>query len=176
MTKIKINKSIAIALAVLVLSIGANVALGKDSNSNYQSGYDHGCADAKIDNSNDWYISQPGKGKAFHTGEFISGYDNGFRNCGGYADDEFYKTPSSSSSSSGYSPASCSGYVAQINHCVVDGREITLKKWGGSAASSTTQAQSAQQHVTCITLFSVCGNGNQQGLAAVTDNYNTVGN
>jgi hypothetical protein len=46
----------------------------------YQSGYDHGCSDAKLPFSKR-YINQPGKGPQDHTQEFISGYNAGFSAC-----------------------------------------------------------------------------------------------
>ncbi|MDF0680192.1 MAG: hypothetical protein P0116_04425 [Candidatus Nitrosocosmicus sp.] len=49
----------------------------------YQSGYDHGCDDAKIPDSekSERYIEQPEKGRDFHTPEFLDGYDSGFDSC-----------------------------------------------------------------------------------------------
>lgn len=47
----------------------------------YESGYDHGCDDAKISDPDDRYINQPEKGPSFHTDEFMDGYDAGFDNC-----------------------------------------------------------------------------------------------
>ena len=48
----------------------------------YESGYKHGISDGKLANQglrgNDWYITQPGKGFAFHTQEFNKGYVDGF--------------------------------------------------------------------------------------------------
>jgi hypothetical protein len=41
------------------------------SRSPYDSGYDHGCDDAKISDPNDIYINQPEKGTSFHTDEFM---------------------------------------------------------------------------------------------------------
>jgi hypothetical protein len=46
----------------------------------YQSGYDHGCSDAKLPFSKR-YINQSGKGPQYHTQEFISGYNAGFSAC-----------------------------------------------------------------------------------------------
>jgi hypothetical protein len=53
------------------------------SSSPYNSGYDHGCDDAGIPDPGDRYINQPEKGPTFHTGEFMSGYDDGFSACSG---------------------------------------------------------------------------------------------
>jgi hypothetical protein len=48
----------------------------------YQSGYKHGVSDAKLAQQglggSDWYITQPGKGFAFHTDAFNKGYVDGF--------------------------------------------------------------------------------------------------
>jgi hypothetical protein len=49
----------------------------------YDSGYDHGCDDAKISDPNDRYINQPEKGPSFHTNEFMRGYNDGYDNCSG---------------------------------------------------------------------------------------------
>lgn len=51
------------------------------NNQPYRSGYDHGCSDAKISDSNNRYINQPGKGPTYHTSEFMRGYNDGFESC-----------------------------------------------------------------------------------------------
>jgi len=51
------------------------------NNLSYDSGYNHGCNDAKIDDVIKRYISQVGKGPAFHTNEFMRGYYDGFDMC-----------------------------------------------------------------------------------------------
>lgn len=61
-------------------SIGNNAY----AQSPYQSGYSHGCSDAKISNSDDQYINQPGRGPSYHTSEFMNGYYNGFDDCARY--------------------------------------------------------------------------------------------
>jgi hypothetical protein len=47
-----------------------------------QSGYNHGVVDRKLAQKGlggtDWYITQTGKGFAFHTKEFNRGYVDGF--------------------------------------------------------------------------------------------------
>ena len=72
-------KTLLIAVAVLVLMIGAQSAYAETA---YQSGFKHGVADAKIDTTNSsiplYYIHQPGKGFAFHTTEFVNGYIHGW--------------------------------------------------------------------------------------------------
>jgi hypothetical protein len=55
-----------------------NKALGS---SPYDSGYDHGCDDAKIPDPSDRYINQPEKGPSFHTDEFMNGYNDGYNTC-----------------------------------------------------------------------------------------------
>lgn len=47
----------------------------------YNSGYDHGCNDAKVSDSDNRYINQPGKGSEYHTSEFMNGYRDGFNSC-----------------------------------------------------------------------------------------------
>lgn len=47
----------------------------------YESGYNHGCSDAKIDDVTKRYINQVGTGPAFHTNEFMRGYYDGFDTC-----------------------------------------------------------------------------------------------
>jgi hypothetical protein len=47
----------------------------------YRSGYNHGCSDAKISDSSQRYINQPGKGPNYHTTEFMRGYNDGFESC-----------------------------------------------------------------------------------------------
>lgn len=54
------------------------------SKSPCDSGYDHGCDDAGIPNPGDRYINQPEKGPAFHTSEFMNGYNSGFNSCSSY--------------------------------------------------------------------------------------------
>jgi hypothetical protein len=48
----------------------------------YNTGFSHGVSDAAKANQglggSDWYITQPGKGFADHTQEFINGYIAGF--------------------------------------------------------------------------------------------------
>ncbi len=47
----------------------------------HESGYNHGCDDASISNPSQRYIEQPKKGFAYHTEEFIDGYNKGFASC-----------------------------------------------------------------------------------------------
>jgi hypothetical protein len=47
----------------------------------YDSGYDHGCDDAKISDPDDRYINQPEKGPSSHTNEFMRGYNDGYDAC-----------------------------------------------------------------------------------------------
>jgi hypothetical protein len=52
----------------------------------YESGYDHGCDDARISDPSDRYINQPEKGPRFHTNEFMRGYNAGYNACSGNGD------------------------------------------------------------------------------------------
>jgi hypothetical protein len=47
----------------------------------HDSGYDHGCDDAKISDPSDRYLNQPEKGPSFHTDEFMNGYHEGYNAC-----------------------------------------------------------------------------------------------
>ncbi|VFJ13008.1 hypothetical protein [Candidatus Nitrosocosmicus franklandus] len=49
----------------------------------YNSGYSHGCSDAKISDPSNRYINQPDKGPSYHTPDFMKGYNNGFESCSG---------------------------------------------------------------------------------------------
>jgi hypothetical protein len=41
--------------------------LEASNKSPYESGFDHGCEDVQIDDPEDRYINEPGKGKSHHT-------------------------------------------------------------------------------------------------------------
>ena len=51
------------------------------ASSPYDSGYNHGCNDARISDADDRYINQPEKGSSFHTSKFMQGYYDGFDAC-----------------------------------------------------------------------------------------------
>jgi hypothetical protein len=70
---------------MLMLSIYAGqVQLAYASGeSPFESGYNHGCDDARITNPSDRYINQPGKGPNYHTPEFMRGYNAGYYGCPG---------------------------------------------------------------------------------------------
>ena len=53
------------------------------STSPYQSGYNHGCSDARISDPSDRYINQPERGPSFHTPAFMNGYYAGYNACSG---------------------------------------------------------------------------------------------
>jgi hypothetical protein len=95
------NKRLLVVVFVTLVSsnlvvqqsmFGSGVVYGSEQ-SPYQSGYDHGCDDAGISNPGDRYINQPEKGPAFHTDEFMQGYDAGFNACrsGGGGGGDFYE-------------------------------------------------------------------------------------
>lgn len=91
-----------IILAIIMITATANVTIGVGAEAaikayaekmsdedRYQSGYNHGCNDAQIDNPKDWYINGVNKNgeptnKAHHTAAFNAGYDAGFQACGGH--------------------------------------------------------------------------------------------
>jgi hypothetical protein len=49
--------------------------------SGYDSGYNHGCDDAKVGDLSERYINQLGKGANFHSDTFMQGYKSGFNSC-----------------------------------------------------------------------------------------------
>lgn len=58
--------------------MGVSASTINASSDPYDSGYDHGCDDAKISDSSDGYVNQPEKGPSFHTETFMQGYYNGY--------------------------------------------------------------------------------------------------
>jgi hypothetical protein len=71
-----------LTICFLVFTIVASIPYSNaSSKSPYDSGYDHGCDDAKISDPNDRYINQPEKGPSFHTNEFMKGYNDGYSVC-----------------------------------------------------------------------------------------------
>jgi hypothetical protein len=69
------------AISGIIVPQFSNFSIDASESSSYESGYDHGCDDAGISDPDNRYINQPEKGPAFHTKEFMSGYDDGFRSC-----------------------------------------------------------------------------------------------
>jgi hypothetical protein len=93
---IGIPKLIGYDLAVIFFTLMLTTSLlapqlhsaNAGGNSAYEAGRDHGCDDARLSPS-DRYINEPGKGPNNHTPEFMSGYRDGFQNCGsGGGDDD----------------------------------------------------------------------------------------
>ena len=80
--KINIKAQIIVAFTIFILisssSLTSTLVFGK---SPYDSGYDHGCSDAKISDFSKHYIKQPGKGPDQHTVAFMQGYDAGLSEC-----------------------------------------------------------------------------------------------
>jgi hypothetical protein len=67
------------ALAMLVLMLGAQSAFALTQ---FQSGYKHGCDDVdKLPDTR--YINSIGHEASHHTTEFMNGYHQGFKACGG---------------------------------------------------------------------------------------------
>ena len=70
-------------LSTYVVGIHALFVVFASESSPHDSGYDHGCDDARISDPDDRYINQDGKGPSNHTDEFMNGYNNGYDNCSG---------------------------------------------------------------------------------------------
>lgn len=71
-----------------IILVSAIIALGGIVTTNvyadkspYDSGYDHGCSDVKINDPGDRYINEDDKGPSYHTSAFMNGYDTGFKDC-----------------------------------------------------------------------------------------------
>jgi hypothetical protein len=80
----KIHKAtvcVLLIMSAVSFSIVSTVSVGSATTEAYESGYDHGCDDARIADPSDRYINQPGKGPSFHTDEFMDGYYDGFYEC-----------------------------------------------------------------------------------------------
>jgi hypothetical protein len=92
----------------------------------YESGYDHGCNDADISAPDDRYINQEGKGPAFHTEEFMQGYNAGSNACSGGS-----SSGSSGGSGGGSSSSRSSSSRTAFDDGYADGREARLS--GGSS-------------------------------------------
>lgn len=74
MFKLKFSKLSIIPLVLLTAFTRVDTVYAKGGA--YQSGYNHGVSDAQT--LGHWYITQPGKGFAFHSQEFVRGYVDGF--------------------------------------------------------------------------------------------------
>lgn len=73
---------LVIALLTVTILISPSISFSSASSiSPYDSGWDHGCDDASISDPTDRYINQDEKGPAYHTDEFMDGYDEGFYDC-----------------------------------------------------------------------------------------------
>jgi hypothetical protein len=109
--------SLAIFLTfILILSVTLQEAYAS-SRSPYESGYDHGCDDAGISNPSDRYINQPEKGPAYHTSEFMNGYDAGFNSCGSssnYEPETYRSNGQSSARSTQSNPQECKNDVNEF--------------------------------------------------------------
>ena len=81
------NNKFKHTLCYLILALSSTSMLGSSAyaseESPYDSGYDHGCDDARISDPDDRYINQDGKGADNHTNEFMDGYNDGYDSCGG---------------------------------------------------------------------------------------------
>lgn len=90
---IKINRNIAFLSFLIATLISLSIPNIQSSYADpYDSGYDHGCDDAGIDDPSDYYINQDEKGPSYHTAKFMDGYNDGFAECSssGNGDEEYY--------------------------------------------------------------------------------------
>jgi hypothetical protein len=70
-------------LNILIVSVAILIQLGQYAYaiSGHDSGYNHGCNDAKVADPSQRYINQPEKGPNFHSDAFMQGYKSGFNSC-----------------------------------------------------------------------------------------------
>ena len=70
-------------LNILIVLVAILIQLGQYTCaiSGYDSGYNHGCDDAKVADPSQRYINQPEKGPNFHSDAFMQGYKSGFNSC-----------------------------------------------------------------------------------------------
>lgn len=106
--------------SILLISIPGSALAS--SNSPYDSGYDHGCDDARISDLSERYINQPEKGPSFHTSEFMNGYNSGFNSCSSY---------SNSNNDNNYSPRS-----SEVTQTDCNGLKILGGIVGGAIGSA----------------------------------------
>ncbi len=113
-----------VLITLLVISPYVSV----NAESPYDSGYDHGCDDARISDSSDRYINQAEKGPSYHTSEFMNGYNAGISSCSS----SFTQSGPQSASSS--SKAECNLFMCALGGIV--GGAIA----GGEGITSGSQA------------------------------------
>jgi hypothetical protein len=68
--------TLVILVAILIPLVQYTYAI-----SGYDSGYNHGCDDAKVADPSERYINQPEKGPNFQSDAFMQGYKSGFNSC-----------------------------------------------------------------------------------------------
>jgi hypothetical protein len=70
-------------LNILIVLVAILIPLGQYTSaiSGHDSGYNHGCDDAKVANPSQRYINQPEKSPNFHSDPFMQGYKSGFNSC-----------------------------------------------------------------------------------------------
>jgi hypothetical protein len=85
-------------LNILVILVVILIQLGQFAYaiSGYDSGYNHGCNDAKLSDPSEGYINQPENGPSFHSDTFMQGYQSGFNSCSAHQSNNM---PSSNPSS-----------------------------------------------------------------------------
>ncbi len=84
LNKVALRHKVPITVAFLICTLTLLSPLSSVQGSKaspYDSGYDHGCDDAGISDPSERYINQDEKGPSYHTGEFMSGYYEGFNSC-----------------------------------------------------------------------------------------------
>jgi hypothetical protein len=104
---------------ILAVTTGSTSYASSDA---YDSGYDHGCDDAGISNSDDRYINQPEKGPSFHTDRVMDGYNNGFDACSDNDDSQAQSQSQSQDQSQSQSQSQNNEQTTTIINCPPDSK------------------------------------------------------
>ncbi len=115
----------------------------------FDSGYSHGCSDAKIPNDSQRYISQPAKGPSYHTSDFMEGYYQGFDYCSATANSN--NVPYNSSYQHGCNDAKIDDVSKRYINQLGNGPTYHTKEFMRGYADG----------------FDVCSNGNSGGSSTI---------
>jgi hypothetical protein len=153
--------SILIAFMILTTTSSFSAYASSDA---YDSGYDHGCDDARISDPDDRYINQPGKGPSFHTDRFMDGYNDGFNSC---------NYPSRNGD--GFGSAGSGNLKVILNlethHCDLNFR-ISIGGDRVGQMQSCTSSETFTANVDTYERVSVCAYGTDNDLSGCTDIVN----
>ena len=102
-------------IAFIAIAILATEQQVQAEKSPFDSGYDHGCSDARKDPDNR-YINEDGKGPDNHTNEFMDGYNSGYNSCSGSGGND--DSSNNNENSQSQSQSSSNRNENEVNTCV----------------------------------------------------------